>query len=276
MKNPGKYFYKISDGNLMMGGWPIPQNKFNGPDSKSHFQKNLETKPADWHYRTKEIVYNCNSYRYRQVEEIPDEDFILFLGCSHTFGVGLAEDELYCRLVSDKLQMPYVNGGVGAAGRYMNTMNLTKILQSGVRPALVINQWPSYGRTFFMTPRKEIMCLGPWIVDNERNEELDIGWDTRLSSFYKAWIDSGRHDIESEHYVNNARLLLGGYDIPYFEFGFYSSPIHKKDINELLGIVCINLNEFQIDLARDDMHLGPKTHEKLAEFVRSRLPRGYK
>ena len=277
MKNPGNYFYKLSDGNQRMGGHGIPQTSFNGPDSKGLFKKNLKTKPIDWHYRTKEITYHLNSYRYRQMEEIPDDDFILFLGCSHTFGVGLANDEIYCKLVADKLQMPYVNAGAGAAGRYLNTMNLTKMLRAGVKPALVINQWPSWGRTFLITPRQEVMCLGPWIINYARNKEFNIRWDDRLSSFYKSWVESNRHDIESEYYVNNARLLLESNDIPYVEFGFYSSPNQVKDISELSGIECISLDsEFIVDFARDDMHLGPKTHENLAEFVCSRLPQGYK
>ena len=48
------------------------------------------------------IEYTVNRFGYRsKYSDIPNTDYILVLGCSHTFGFGLHEEHRYSNLLED-------------------------------------------------------------------------------------------------------------------------------------------------------------------------------
>ena len=64
-------------------------------DTQENYQKNLQN-PAIAKHLSKEMVtykLNTNGFRTKEIKE--DKDSIVALGCSHTFGLGLREEDTY-------------------------------------------------------------------------------------------------------------------------------------------------------------------------------------
>ena len=141
----------------------LPTTRFSGTDSEELFQQNLLKMPADWKYRTKEITYNTNSlgYRTKDFNQINHNNFFITYGCSFTFGVGLAEDEMWTTTVANELNMDCFNLGMGGAGIdfvYLNT--LTYLKNTNVRPKFVAIQCPDPAR-LVMRSLKNFEMSGP-------------------------------------------------------------------------------------------------------------------
>lgn len=82
-----------------------------GTDTEQAFGHNKKTLPdemMDWHEHS--VSYRINTHGFRGDD--PNTDCALFLGCSHTFGIGLPEPATWPAIVSDNLGLPCVNLGV--------------------------------------------------------------------------------------------------------------------------------------------------------------------
>ena len=75
------------------------------------YQDTAEAADPEW---VDEITYTFNSYGFRSDEFEEDNDSIIFLGCSHTMGVGLPSNRVWCHLVASSLGLRYFNLGIGA------------------------------------------------------------------------------------------------------------------------------------------------------------------
>jgi hypothetical protein len=122
---------------------------FMSTDTEDLFKKNLASMPDDWVYRTKQIKYNLNSlgYRTKELDDIDQNNFFITYGCSFTFGVGLAEDELWTTTLSNELGIECLNLAMGGAGMdliYLNTMTYLK--NTDIRPKFVVIQCPDPSR----------------------------------------------------------------------------------------------------------------------------------
>jgi hypothetical protein len=122
---------------------------FLGSDSECLFEKNRLQQPAGWPYHTLAIDYDLNTHGHRcqPIENLDLDNYILFVGCSLTMGIGVRLEHSYPYLVAQELGMSYYNLAVGGTGddvlAYNTTMWRTKIQQP---PRLVIIQWSSRGR----------------------------------------------------------------------------------------------------------------------------------
>lgn len=141
--------YKLNTIAIKARYWNPNCNKFSGTDSEEAFRKNLLKMPSDWKYRTKEIEYNVNSlgYRTKEFDQIDHSNFFIAYGCSFTFGVGLAEDEMWTTTLAEELGMDCFNLGMGGSGMdyaYLNT--LTYLKNTSIRPKFVALQCPEPAR----------------------------------------------------------------------------------------------------------------------------------
>jgi hypothetical protein len=141
--------YKLNHIAIPMPYGPTDNELFMSTDSEAAFKKSLIFMPADWPYRTKEIRYNTNSlgYRTKELTDIDQNNFFIAYGCSFTFGIGLAEDEIWTSVVANELGIECLNLGMGAASMdfiYLNTLVYLK--NTHVRPKFVIIQCPEVSR----------------------------------------------------------------------------------------------------------------------------------
>jgi len=230
--------------NNLIGSETAPHSNFTleGSDSYDNYQLNLKSQPQDWIYRNKDITYKRNVYGHRSVDvETLDKDFVLFAGCSITFGSGLALEDTYPYLVSKSLGMDYYNLSVEASGPDVVTHNLFSWAQHiKKRPAYIVVQWPEPYRFFHPSDDPKYL-LGPWIDYIKHLYDKPI-----IDKYYKV--------IETdvlEHYYKIMRLSVTTYiqalGIPCYQF-------ETKDIEV-------------VDVARDLKHPGIETNKKLADLV---------
>jgi hypothetical protein len=117
-------------------------------EEEERFNLELQHQPEDWVYRTKSIQYNLNSHGHRSIEIDELEDpYILFTGCSHTEGHGLAIEDTYACVVAQQLNMNYYNLALKGSGVDTLYHNLLLFLNKvKVKPKLIVVQWPEIAR----------------------------------------------------------------------------------------------------------------------------------
>jgi hypothetical protein len=165
---------------------------FMSTDSEDAFKKSLIYMPADWSYRTKQVRYNTNSlgYRTKELEDINQNNFFIAYGCSFTFGIGLAEDELWTNTVANELGIECLNLGMGGAGMdliYLNT--LTYLKNTHVRPKFVIIQCPEVSR-LLLRSLDHYLLLGPNFEASRQHVDMykeSIRDNSYLYTAYLAW-----------------------------------------------------------------------------------------
>ena len=107
-------------------------SKWYGFDSKENFQNNLKT---NFHkleyYLSNPIYYNWNTDKFRaDFEFIPNKnlDVDIYLGCSHTSGIGHLWENTWPYHVSKFTGNKIVNLGVGGKGIEISFINLSKYI----------------------------------------------------------------------------------------------------------------------------------------------------
>jgi len=216
-------------------------------ETEEEFKNNLNLMPADWPYRTKKITYQFNSLGHRAVE--PDtlsDGYLLFGGCSHTEGVGLAVEDTYPAFISRQLGIDYYNIAQGGTGPDVLSHNIIMfVTMLKVKPACVIIQWPEIERFFTVS-----------VVNHEMRGDLhntsSLGRDPILKFSLENEIFSG---------LNNY------YKIFLLEF--------LQNLNIPVVIASRHFPE-RPDLARDLLHFGILSNQKAAEILLPTIKRTLK
>lgn len=225
---PLPWYHSLSD--LIKVSWvTIPDandptkntNRFAQGDTPELFQKNLNTQPANWHYRTKNIEYNVNSrgYRTQEFSDIDWKDSIVLFGCSMTAGIGVAEDETISYFLQQKSGRPVINLGVPASGLDFTLYNNFLLKKNYPEPWAIVNLFSNTNR--LMTFKKlYVEFLGLWseqdsywrghMIDEDNSivksifniEQIKFLWkDSR--TFYASWFD------DTAYYGNCHRMYFG-------------------------------------------------------------------
>lgn len=164
----------------------IISNKFCGSDSIELFNENLKKQPNNWHYRTKEITYNINSNGYRTLEwdQISWEESILVFGCSHVFGVGLAEDETISSQLSLLCNRPVINLGVSASSNMFIHHNSILTIKNFPTPWAVVCVWTGIARVLQYATHT-VMNLGTWRGEHD---------------LFKAWVKNKNNPVMHNYF----------------------------------------------------------------------------
>lgn len=255
----GKHLVKLYQNKIYGSGYTDPEFSLIGADSKNHFDEHLKTQPADWEYRTKRVLYHRNSlgHRCKELSELGD-DFILFIGCSLTEGVGVALEDTFTYKLSQELGMDYYNLGLAGSGADLLCENLSNWFTNIKKiPKLVVIQWPAPNR-YYQRFADGLTPVGAWIaVRNgivsdavKKATKYDFVDDTVIKNFVDA-SSAGYF----EHFANVLRTttlqFLNCLDIKYIEFTDEEFP--------------------KLDVGRDLIHPGTKSNTKLATWLRSKI-----
>lgn len=246
------------------------REKFFALDTQELYNYHLKEFGSDWKYAKKEIIYKTNSlsYRTKELDFFVDKEFILVLGCSHTFGTGLAENEIYHSFLGKKINLKILNGGYGAIGPDMILSNSFLFLKnSNLRPKAVVIQWPELNRFTFKGTSNFVNMLPEMFAKNNSNRmsifseflnNFESNKNSKILKFYKSWVDDENSTNHSSIFIEITRLLWKLYGVPYFDFTLQA----PKDIPNN-----INIKSFHYlikDLARDQLHYGCKTHKDIS------------
>ncbi len=246
----------------------IPSNAHNsqfeflyGMDDETRFLKNLATFPNDWVYRNKKINYSYNQYGHRcnNISELQD-DYILFLGCSHSEGIGLTLEDTYPYLVAKSLKKTYYNLSVAGSGSDVACHNLMMFLSlmKNKKPKYIVFQFSGFFRFS--------------LIDHNYNLSLFHPKSSDHKLVYKNLLDLNLLDsIESTniflHYA--ATEFLINYD-DSIKIVYLIDPLRKNDelfINLPDNFIVTPLNFKGRDYARDNSHYGIYEHKLQAEEI---------
>jgi hypothetical protein len=224
---------------------------FSGSDNETNYNKNLETQPEDWYYRNIKISYNYNEYGHRSksIKDLNLDNYILFLGCSHTEGVGLELEKTYPHLVSKHLGCDYYNLALGGFGIDVLEHNLVNWLYTiDKKPKHIVIQYPDHSRFISKYPGYPSMIPNGTWNSIQKNVAKFIS-SAEISGFFY-----GRKKV-SVSLINNMTR-----DIPVIKINFGS--IEEYDTG---------ISYRRLDWARDFCHAGIKSHEKISELVLDRI-----
>ena len=243
----------LADG--FLGDEPYDVSKYTGSDSLENYEKQLKSKPNDWYYKDLPIEYrlNKNGHRSKDIVDLNLEDYILFIGCSHTYGVGNRLEDTYPFLLSQNLNCDYYNlaiGGTGSDTAYHN-LNVWLTRFQNNMPKLIIWQWIYPARFLGKLDRdnyNSFDTFGPWLgkinVDKllVLQEEYSI-FDTR--------------DILVGEFLNHLNNKIPVIEVSSLEF---RAPITEEKKYRTVEF-------FPVDKARDEVHYGLETSRLLVEEI---------
>ena len=220
---------------------------FVGGDSKQEFNKNAPNQPHDWYYHDKKLTYSFNNqgHRSKNFEDIDQDNYILFTGCSHTVGVGLELEKTYPYIVSKELGVDYYNLAVPATGIDVVEYNLlTWFFTVTKKPKLIIAQWLDHSRYIeYNFQVKRGLERGSWNTEPDKLSFLVNSEDTGM--FYAR-----------KHMTYNLIRTCSPVPLIAVNFGGQQS----------YGVYDLHMTK--IDHARDLGHAGVKSH---ANFTKTLL-----
>lgn len=223
---------------------------FLGGDFEHTFEENLLTCPEDWYYRTHPITYSFNSlgHRSKNIKELDLENYILFIGCSHTTGIGLELEKTFPDIVSRKLGCDYYNLSLPGTGIDVLEYNLlTWFATVKERPKIVCVQWPDHSRYMSYNPEYSHMSeRGTWDTEKD-NIALVVNAE-----------DSGLFYARKRLAVN---LINNVVDCPMISCNFGGQSQYDLE----------NFSMRRLDLARDLSHAGIKSNEDFSEVLFNKM-----
>lgn len=219
---------------------PIIQDKMNlttkwmGGDNKGRFKMNHRRLGNKW-AKQFDITYKYNElgYRFKTISEL-DDNYFITLGDSNTECIGIAQDDGWPYLLSNRLDLDVVNAGVGGSGHYMNFLAISHWLSNHpIKPKFVISLWNWLPRMMKWEDTESMSLLGSWESDPVYKQYMLMNPDQMLAF--------------NTFYYNATRSLLQCVEIPYIDF---------------------TLKTIQTDTeARDLRHPGPEWHQQVCDYL---------
>jgi hypothetical protein len=221
--------------------------KFSGTDSPELFKQNLKTQSLDWHYRTKEIIYNVNSSGYR-APEWKDVDWnaaVVVFGCSNVAGIGVAEDETVTYYLGQLLNRPVINLGAPGSSIEFSVYNSAILAESYPVPYAVIQIWSGVDRCTHFSKDLAWHC-GPW--------------DTK-HHYFKSYVKNDTHSLVRAKFLEMISRNLWKGKTKYYSASYFNKVAHYTNSEYL---------EIDND-ARDLLHPGRHCNLKMAELIAANI-----
>ena len=277
-----------------------PMEKLNGKFERIKDNKwVLQYQPSDhpdWieafnlrEYDPTEMLYTVNKQFFRSDNFDNNNPGLLTVGCSHTYGIGLRDSEVWARKLADKVELPLWNIGVGGIGPEMCLLLTKQFLLSHTPKAIVI-QWPSVNRKLLV---EQIYAQIDDTILNWITDDTLMGVDMRKNTRrFHSWTPNDPTP-EEEYFQKTAKgklmssaswgydfwstreqfiLLAEKYNLPLVEI----QPTHNSFDNtaSIYRNCTYNIPSIespwngripQQQKARDNMHFGADVHTAIAE-----------
>lgn len=185
--------------------------------------------------------YNSLGHRCKELSELDLDNYILFTGCSHTLGEGLAIEQTFPFIVSKYLNTDYYNLGLSGSGIDSLLFNLWQwfnIVKS--KPKFLFVQFPDYTR----------FCS---IIDASNNIIPRGNWDPSVKKFIVDGVDNGFLNARKRMAIEQIKSL----DIPIITFTHGST----------IPYIDNDLRMKHIDYAQDGVHSGIESHKLFASIL---------
>jgi hypothetical protein len=251
-------FPKTLDKNVLYGDLPTSGIPFNKKDWDKRKQNN-----------NKEVFQNeINQYGFRSDNFKTNHSgkHILFLGCSYTWGTGLFIDEVWSKLVYEKIKLTnqvdgYFNLGIPGDSIYVSIINSFKYFKNFNNPDII----------FF----------------NIQDLERFFAYDQQTNSLFKSIVkDNEILYLIAYHYYYMLEQYCEQNNIKLFSFSWNEkNNNYFKDFKTFYSLDFNKIKEFVSQyeikhpnvegsiLARDNQHVGSAYHNCWAEHIYSEYER---
>jgi len=222
-------------------------------DSEDMYQNNTKTSLIHLKHHNqfeKHFTYKFNSHGFRSEEFDPCAPNVMSLGCSHTVGIGNPYESTWAYKISTALKLKNFNLGISGASSD-TAFRLAHDWIDNLKPNIVIFLSPDRSRFELNTNASPF---------NNEAHHINVGeyeWYDHTKVFMKHW-----YSDETNSNMNYLKNMLAIKQI-----------CHERNIKFLHHEVA-NIYEQKIfagDHARDLMHFGETTHQRLADLFLSKL-----
>jgi hypothetical protein len=240
--------------------------RYHQTDSEELLAYNMEHQPASWRWHKETFDYTFNSRGWRMNKEIEDVDYsnyLLFLGCSYTVGIGLPVEETFPAIIAQQTGRDYINAAQGGTSTYYSWHTCIDLIATlpGAPGAIVIN-WPALHRNMYWQANGQPVHCSPRLMNNVPAEFK--------TGFTSHWMN----ETDLVNKFNKARLslqlLCAAKNIPLWDFTQFDTPVQQQT-----GVPLIMADTGSSDSngrwARDiqrgsqwTAHLGPDHHQYVA------------
>ena len=216
---------------------------WHGTDSEELYQQNLiknRSQLEQYNWIDQPIAYKFNNHGFRADKFDSIDPSVVFIGCSHTLGVGLPVESTWAHIVSSKLKLKNYNLGVTGSSND-TAFRLLYYWIEQLKPSLVIFLSADRTRLELHMNNDQIYNLGVW----------STGF-SMIDNFTKSWLVNDTNS--NMNYLKNTlaiKQLCSEYDIKYLQ----------EDISAI----------YAIDTARDLQHYGKKTNRGIASMFLAKL-----
>lgn len=238
-----------------------------------------EWNPNTSDYAIDQMLYTLNKQGFRADNFNKEDDAIMFLGCSFTFGVGVSDEDVWCRKITNQRNKMCWNLGVPGGGNQQIYMLLDSFLESGYKPSEVVILWtePHRKLLFFESTFNKMSEQNR----HARKEILEVDLNSEIEIFSPAWLDQNRQFeikeaikswvmMANDHvwfdfycHRNQTLNLLKAHDIPFIELhclpdtAHFCQNIDRIDPWDPNPYNMVMITEEMHDLGRDNQHWGP-------------------
>ncbi len=211
-------------------------------DTQELFNKNLDIKKhqlIENGWIDQKITYQFNQEGFRS-DEFSDEEGIVFLGCSHTVGIGLPYTHTWPYIVSSNLKKKCYNLAIGGGSNDLAFRMAYNYIPK-LKTSMVV---------FLITHNSRLEILGK---NNQPYQFIGPGYSPfKGDKFYETWLMN-----EDNLNANLLKNLLAIENI-----------CNKNNVR----FISIDQNEIpRLDLARDLAHRGTKSNLDFANYVSRKL-----
>jgi hypothetical protein len=227
---------------------------WDGTDSKKWYKENLKHNTQKYllekyNFIDKKIEYKFNKQGFR-CDEFAKEDSIIFLGCSNTFGTGLNLQDTFSQKVADKYKLKNYNLGI-AGGSNDSCFRVGYNWIPLLKPKFVVYGQPQQHRLSILSDNK---------IEINFQSNSRISYQRRnLIHWYNMFI------------MNDTNVLL--------QFEKNTMAIKQLCQTHNIPLICLEVDNYlpgdneDRDYARDLLHYGVETNNKIAEIISKQIDR---
>jgi hypothetical protein len=212
-------------------------------DSKERYENNLKNdyarlKQFGW-LENQNFTYKFNSYGFR-CNEFNDDAGIVFLGCSHTVGVGLPLEQTFSQIISKQLNLQCINLAVPATSND-TAFRLACHWIPKMKPKIVVMMSPDPARFELITQDNKINFM-PRPIPSKKYE-----------GFYNDWV------FNDDNMLLNQEKNKAGVEI-----------LSQKNSAKFIFIDALTTIDY-VDYGRDLWHSGVQCNRYIANIILSKI-----
>jgi hypothetical protein len=224
-------------------------------DTEELYNKNKQELDSSWTWYDKEITYSFNDHGFRMNKQITDirlDNYVLFIGCSYTVGVGMSLEHTFAYRIADTLGCDYINAGVSfASASHMISQLQHLLLNTEQYPKAIYINWSNVHSIQCWKDNKYFLYAPE--NSRERTPENDFAYDVIIEHFN----DSESAIKKTNKCHDMATILCEQYNIPLYSF---SSTPHNVKYKHVLKPECIGMDESTLPINQRSREFNSKIH----------------